>query len=727
MRLLSIIATLSVCCFSLFAGWVYPAAAQTPQCNLTNNTLPPLMTIVIINNSPQTIYPVLSSGTGGVAEDNWMEACFGNTQAQINAGQKYPRGAIYRFYINPSQGIAPQATVTVTLPIYSALNSMPNATAPGQFIDWWQGGRVEIFVNPTYLNMALSAEKTPITPVNTGGALIAPSCVPMGCNLSFFASTDGIPTALPSQLTEFTFGAKNPCFISTQVNAGTACPTANSGPLYVLDAGDVDIDVSYVDATFLPVVMEPYANPGDQTGWVGISLDFPTFTTGFKQWVADMVTTYGATTADPMVSWPQLGLCLGSGCAQNSTVNTKVPKLPSAIHIMGYNVFYAPYPNFPSDVFPPQAPPPPLTKNPPFPQPNPPPWPSILKLDTSNPPKQLGGLIANYNACVGTNKAIMPPPPNCPMLMQVIALFQANYENYNWTFGTAGSGCTLGPKLVFNPATNPYPLIKHVYAWTAFQENCNSDFNPLYFTPGYCTAPGGGNCSITTVGPIQTKYQAVKTVYDHLQYNGTPFQTNIPIVSNMFDPYVALIHGQKYLNSLNAYAYSVDDDVGNFQGKGTGAYIAVGGTAGLPNTNAAALPVKVNFAAVNLANNVAMKTYSICNTSPQNTYTVVPSFASFVIGAYVNYVPQNCPVYFKDSQGTQYTFTITKPPPYGPRPTTVAQQDKSMIDCSKNTGAIAIAWCGLIFGFTSYDGGATQTQENTNIQVPGANPTNLPP
>jgi hypothetical protein len=691
------------------------------------------MTIVIINNSPATIYPVLSSGTGGVAEDNWMEACFGTTQAEINAGQTYPRGAIYRFYINSSQGIAPGATVTITFPIYSALNSSPNATQPGQFIDWWQGGRVEIFANPTYLNQALAAETQKIAPVNTGGALIAPSCVPMGCTLSFFASTVGIPTALPSQLTEFTFGAKNPCYIGPKENVGTACPRPGVGPVYVLDAGDVDIDVSYVDATFLPVVMEPYANPGDQTGWVGISSTFDQFTTGFVQWRKDMVTAFGATTADPAISWPQLGLCVTSmqqDCTKNPAINTKVPKFPSAIHIMGYNVFYQPYPNFPTDLFPAQPAAPPQPMNPPFPQPAPPPWPSILKLDTSNPPKQIGGLIANYNACVGTNTSISMPP-NCAMLLQVLALFQANYLSYSTNYGATGSGCVPGKKLTFDATTNPYPLIKHLYAWTAFQENCNSDFNPLYFTPGYCVAPGGGNCTSTTVGPNQTKYQATKTVYDHLQYNGTPFQTDIPITTTMFDPYVALVHGKNYLNSLNAYAYSVDDDVGNFQGKGTGAYIAVGGTAGLPNPNAAALPVKVNFAAVNLANNVAMTNYSICNTNPQNTYAVVPTFASFVIGAYVNYNPQNCPIFFKDSQGTNYTFTIKFPPMpplgYGPRPTTVEQQNKTMIDCSGNIGPIAIAWCDLIFGFTSFDGGATQTQQNTNIQVPGANPTNLRP
>src|SRR5271165_2489521 len=127
MKLLSATTTFSLCCFSLLIGCAYPAAAQSsmPPCSITNNTSPPMMTFVIINNSPQTIYPVLSAGDVA-AEDNWMEACFGTTQAQITNGQVYPRGAIYRFYINPTTGIPakgmPGSTVTVTLPIYSVLS-----------------------------------------------------------------------------------------------------------------------------------------------------------------------------------------------------------------------------------------------------------------------------------------------------------------------------------------------------------------------------------------------------------------------------------------------------------------------------------------------------------------------------------------------------------------------------------------------------------------------------
>ena len=646
------------------------------------------MKVVIINNSPDPIYPVLSSGValplggGGLvtgAEDAWLEACFGTTKAQIAAGQTYARGSIARFYINPTTGIPAadtnngcsglqaSCTVTITLPLYSVLSTSatpPDPTKTGQFLDWWQGGRVEIFTNPTYLNMALqdtwscggmvvpdkcpdpkAIHQTPIT-LQTGQVYtVAPSCTP-NCTLSLFSATASIPTALPSQLTEYTFGAEFPC------QAGYPCNPA----ALEFDKADVDFDVSYVDATFLPAVMEPFANPGNQTGWVGIGTSFATFTTGFINWRTDMVLLFGGTPpnppipGDPNVAWPQQGLCVTSlmqDCTAVPTINTKVPKFPSAIHIMGFNTVTTPLPTFPNDMFPPQKAP--LAGNV---QNAPAPWPAIA-------PAPLNGLIAKYMTCVGTpttganycgwlagnpNMTTMMGSPPFPIITtgNVKALFVANRTNYINTYGSEGSGC-IGTR---PDVSGEYSLIKHIYAWTPFNEQCGAAFNPLYWTPGYCfdpTKPSTPNC--TSTGAIakfnQTGYQNIKQVYDMLQYNGTPFQDNIPLVATMFDHYVALIHGSQYLNSLNAYSYSVDDDVGNFQGTGTGAYIAVGGTQNLPNPNNAAFPVHVNVGA--LTNGLFFTSYSIRPGSPPqfcsggNSTTIANN--SFVLGAYMNYMP----------------------------------------------------------------------------------------
>jgi hypothetical protein len=185
-----------------------------------------MMQITIINNTKgaaaTNIWPVLSAGDVA-AQDEWLEACFGTTQNQIDAGQKYPRQAQYRFYINPENGgIPPGGSVTVNLPIYSLLASNPDPTKPGQYIDWWQGGRVEIFVNPTYLNLAYTdrTNQTVISPINTGGAAVIPNCS-TPCTIKFFGAyivdqdnmvvpKSGLSTALPTQLTEYTLWCPKP-------------------------------------------------------------------------------------------------------------------------------------------------------------------------------------------------------------------------------------------------------------------------------------------------------------------------------------------------------------------------------------------------------------------------------------------------------------------------------------------------------------------------------------
>ncbi len=265
-----------------------------------------------------------------------------------------------------------------------------------------------------------------------------------------------------------------------------------------------------------------------------------------------------------------------------------------------------------------------------------------------------------------------------------------------------------------------------------FNEQCGAAFNPLYWTPGYCfdpTKPSTPNC--TSTGAIakfnQTGYQNIKQVYDMLQYNGTPFQDNIPLVATMFDHYVALIYGSQYLNSLNAYSYSVDDDVGNFQGTGTGAYIAVGGTQNLPNPNNAAFPVHVNVGA--LTNGLFFTSYSIGPGSPPqfcsggNSTTIANN--SFVLGAYMNYMPAGCPIFLVDNKATKYTFTIKRPPngppAWGPNCANDPRNcvnDMSMIDCTGNQpGSKQARWCSAIFGYQEFNGGASQSQQNNNIQT----------
>ncbi len=180
----SIFATL--CCLALLA-WAPLCAAQTvAPCTLTNTV--PTMTIKIFNNSPTTgkgavtIFPVLTAGASA-GLDQWMQACFQTTQAQGGAN-RYPRQNPYRFYINPANGIAPGQNVTVSLPLFSQLVPTPNATSTGQYIDWWQGGRIEIFASQSALQQVYQSATgqsditSSVTSNNTSAS--TPHCVTTG-------------------------------------------------------------------------------------------------------------------------------------------------------------------------------------------------------------------------------------------------------------------------------------------------------------------------------------------------------------------------------------------------------------------------------------------------------------------------------------------------------------------------------------------------------------------
>lgn len=136
----------------------------------------------------------------------------------------------------------------------------------------------------------------------------------------------------------------------------------------------------------------------------------------------------------------------------------------------------------------------------------------------------------------------------CQNITIVAGLFNKNYQNY----------------LNF-PCLNHIPLtldliLQHVYGWVPFNECASNGFdNALYNTPG-------------------VNYTNAVNAYHDLQYS---YLTNR---TNEFNPYVELIHGQYYLN-MDAYAYSIDDAVGNINTIGDGIIITVGGSFGLANPN----------------------------------------------------------------------------------------------------------------------------------------------
>lgn len=89
--------------FALFLGYAGNSAAAPPP-------NPPNMTIKIFNDTntntpPHYIFPVLSAGAKS-GSDMWLQAGLLVLQSQVGV-DLYPRGFEFRFYINPTGGIAP--------------------------------------------------------------------------------------------------------------------------------------------------------------------------------------------------------------------------------------------------------------------------------------------------------------------------------------------------------------------------------------------------------------------------------------------------------------------------------------------------------------------------------------------------------------------------------------------------------------------------------------------
>jgi hypothetical protein len=204
----------------------------------------------------------------------------------------------------------------------------------------------------------------------------------------------------------------------------------------------------------------------------------------------------------------------------------------------------------------------------------------------------------------------------------VKALFDLNVANYL-------SLCPGPP-----PAPSLDEYLQHVYGWVPFA--CAGVTNELALTPG-------------------ANYQAAEKSYHSLQYN---YQLVPPPVPFIFNPYVSLIHSPTYLD-MNAYAYSIDDAVGNMNVLGNGVIIAVGGAHGLPNPNPFD-PAKV--ANVNLGS-PAMGTptwvsYGICTATPTN------QLPQNTLGFQIFSVNYPCEISLEDSDGKLYHFTVLQSPPF---------------------------------------------------------------
>ena len=644
------------------------AAAQVIDC--TNGSPGPNMTIVIYNNSTGkpnddfNIYPVLFAGAPS-ATDQWMQACFKIPANQIQPTDNfpYPRASQYRMYVNccageNGTGIPPGGSVTITLPFYSPLVPPPidpNATA--QFIDWWQGGGINVYkvdrsqstTPPAILQSHWTDDinnKRGVTPDNP------PTCG-TGCTLHFFVSPSSIANWEPQQLIEYTLGAAPQD--KQRVNA--------TDPFYLWVPDNVDYDVSNVNYAYMPAAIEPYGNSLNGTccaiGWVGSTASIGDVETAIDNWLASLLGK----------GWP---LYIDQSAAKTSPPTTVKRKVPSALEIFLNLGAFDNTNNY-------------------YPAPS------------TSP--QFNRMKTLWEDCVihAKNYNI------CDRIRDVTKLFMTNYVNYGQNIASEKSwNCTK----TLIPLLTEKLLLAHLYGWGPFNENCSATANLLEQTPGY-----------TNPKLAPHYYPAVKAEYDQLQYwfnvlNGQYGQWTNSAKPNygQFDPYVALVHGEDYMDAPFTYAYSVDDAVGNMQTDGTGLIIAVGGSQNLPNPNHVTREVNFTFGyKSSYAGGITFDQYGRCITAPDTN--TVSYYTSFVVPEGVNggsNSVENCQITLRDSKNRSYTLKLKDFPTNFPTPVVgqdnwpnaqqIAAINEQFIDCSGNSNPdVEMSWCQLIFTYQQKD------------------------
>jgi len=222
----------------------------------------------------------------------------------------------------------------------------------------------------------------------------------------------------------------------------------------------------------------------------------------------------------------------------------------------------------------------------------------------------------------------------CDAIIGAKALMLANYQKYKSLFGT-NKPCGSGPAV---PLTDNL-MVAHVYGWTPFTENgCPANANLLENTPTY----SDNNYA---------NYAALKEKYDLLNYQ------SLPNSKYVFNPWVNFIHSDKFANIRNAYAYSVDDAVGNIQADGDGIIIDVSSTKNLENQSPADTPIDISYGLTSPSLQTSFTRYSVCDDT--HFKPVKPFFNAFIINANN---PVKCPVYMEDSKKKRYTFTVATNP-----------------------------------------------------------------
>ena len=425
-------------------------------------------------------------------------------------------------YINGKNGIAPKdqthpGYAKIQLPLLTALLPWSDVLLgkENSLIDWWNGGRLEIFDDAATIASqydADTAQKPPYgvlvpDPKIAGNPIV--KCVEGDCSdLKMIATNGEFANSAPFQLTEFTFGS---------------AITGDQTKPYGWVPADIGYNLSMVDSTYLPAVMEPLNNP--EIPYIGSVMSPEAFRKKMTQWLADHD------------GWP---------IYKDST--KAHPKIPQA-----FPIFADAFKTWVDKVEPSN----------PF---------NFVNIDPKNAGKPILNMINLYLKCRGASSD--PPDSTCGKIYKLEQnLFGPNLKKY-MTY----------PCAVFQdpPGTGdilPFPdtigwRLRTLYGWVPY--------NFTFVASNPCGATFDGNPLVGTVGKDNYPQYADSYRLDPggLQYN----YLNETDKTQWFNPYVELLHSPNYLN-MKSYAFSIDDAVGFQQHKGEGLIYAVGGTDGLQNKN----------------------------------------------------------------------------------------------------------------------------------------------
>lgn len=473
--------SIAACLFLLAVGYAGDAAAQVP----------PMKEIVIYNNTHKdTIYPVLAAFTGRV--DLWMQAQFKNDVTNVatqlfcnNDPSNTPCNAqsgvppLYRAYINPNKGIHHGEFVSIMVPFYTQLMATTPATigiSSGQYIDWWNAGRIFFYDGETAVsgaynyNVDQTGTTVPPTPVSPIGGAKVPSCAPdnmFNCEPVTLVSYIGIfPTgSIPFDFGEYTF--------ASAVGPPPGGLEPPGSPLKI-DLKRVNFNVSAVDGVYLPVAMAALGNSTpEQRVYLGTVTPIKT--------VRDFLDTFSRTGASWPYYWPSYFAAAAPTKAlpdpPSGELPYPLPRIPSA------NVVFAESYKVPA------------------------PAPPVLSSDTNGTP-MLGtsaqALVTLWTKCTTSSDN----SSTCVKIRNVFDFFSRNYLET----------CHLGPPLPDTPT-----MLREVYGWAEFP-GC---VGPLAATPGYDTAIGDF-CELqynylTDVPPNDIFNPYARLIHDTLKSNAYSF------------------------------------------------------------------------------------------------------------------------------------------------------------------------------------------------------------